>query len=44
MEMVQSGKTASMINLISMGIIAGYKLFIILAGDKDSQSKPKKSK
>ena len=34
--MVQSGKTASMINLISMGIIAGYKLFIILAGDKDS--------
>jgi hypothetical protein len=37
--MVQSGKTASMINLISMGIIAGYKLFIILAGDKDSLRK-----
>jgi hypothetical protein len=34
--MVQSGKTASMINLLSMGIISGYKLFIILAGDKDS--------
>jgi len=37
--MVQSGKTASMINLISMGIVAGYKLFIILAGDKDSLRK-----
>jgi len=37
--MVQSGKTASMINLISMGLIAGYKLFIILAGDKNSLRK-----
>ena len=37
--MVQSGKTASMINLIAMGIKAGYKLFIILAGDKDSLRK-----
>jgi hypothetical protein len=37
--MVQSGKTASMINLISMGIISGYRLFIILAGDKDSLRK-----
>ena len=27
------------INLISMGIVAGYKLFIILAGDKDSLRK-----
>lgn len=34
--MVQSGKTASMINLISMGILSGYKLFILLAGDKSS--------
>ena len=37
--MVQSGKTASMINLISMGLIAGYKLIIILAGDKNSLRK-----
>ena len=34
--MVQSGKTASMINLVAMGIKAGYKLFIVLAGDKSS--------
>ena len=34
--MVQSGKTASMVNLISMGMLSGYKLFIILAGDKTS--------
>ena len=34
--MVQSGKTASMMNLISLGIKAGYRLFIILAGDKSS--------
>lgn len=34
--MVQSGKTASMVNLIATGMIAGYKLFVILAGDKDS--------
>jgi len=37
--MVQSGKTASMINLISMGLVAGYKLIIILAGDKNSLRK-----
>jgi len=34
--MVQSGKTASMMSLISLGIKAGYRLFIILAGDKSS--------
>ncbi|MDB2540184.1 Z1 domain-containing protein [Candidatus Poseidoniales archaeon] len=34
--MVQSGKTASMLNVISLGIKAGYRLFIILAGDKSS--------
>jgi hypothetical protein len=34
--MVQSGKTASMINLVAAGIRAGYKLFIVLAGDKSS--------
>ena len=34
--MVQSGKTASMMNLISLAIKAGYRLFIILAGDKSS--------
>ena len=34
--MVQSGKTASMINLIAMGICAGYRLFVLLAGDKNS--------
>jgi hypothetical protein len=37
--MVQSGKTASMINLIAMGVKAGYKFFIILAGDKNSLRK-----
>ncbi len=34
--MIQSGKTASMINLIASGMKAGYKLFIVLAGDKSS--------
>ena len=34
--MIQSGKTASMINLISSGMKAGYNLFIVLAGDKSS--------
>jgi hypothetical protein len=34
--MVQSGKTASMMNLIGLGSRAGYKLIIILAGDKSS--------
>ena len=34
--MVQSGKTASMITLIALAAKAGYKLFIILAGDKSS--------
>ena len=34
--MVQSGKTASMMNLIALGMKAGYRLFIILAGDKSS--------
>ena len=34
--MVQSGKTASMISLIGLAHTAGYKLFIILAGDKNS--------
>ena len=31
---VQSGKTANMITLIGLAKIAGYRLFIILAGDK----------
>jgi len=34
--MIQSGKTASMINLIASGMKAGYNLFIVLAGDKSS--------
>ena len=34
--MVQSGKTANMITLIHMAMAAGYRLFIILAGDKTS--------
>ena len=34
--MVQSGKTASMLALINAGKRAGYRLFIILAGDKSS--------
>ncbi len=34
--MIQSGKTASMINLIASGMKAGYKVFIVLAGDKNS--------
>ena len=34
--MIQSGKTASMINLIASGMTAGYNLFIVLAGDKSS--------
>ena len=34
--MVQSGKTASMVTMINLGRRAGYRLFIILAGDKSS--------
>ena len=34
--MIQSGKTANMINLIASGMDAGYSLFIVLAGDKSS--------
>lgn len=34
--MVQSGKTASMISLVGLANSAGYNLFIILSGDKDS--------
>ena len=34
--MVQSGKTANMLSLMSLGLRAGYRLFIILAGDKSS--------
>jgi hypothetical protein len=34
--MVQSGKTANMISLIALGRKAGYRLVILLAGDKDS--------
>ena len=34
--MVQSGKTASMLALINAARRAGYRLFIILAGDKSS--------
>ena len=34
--MVQSGKTASMVTMIDLGRRAGYRLFIILAGDKSS--------
>jgi len=34
--MVQSGKTASMLSLISLARDTGYRLFIILAGDKSS--------
>lgn len=34
--MVQSGKTASMISLVSQAQKAGYRLFIVLAGDKSS--------
>ena len=34
--MIQSGKTASMISLIASGRKAGYRLFVILAGDKTS--------
>jgi hypothetical protein len=33
---VQSGKTANMLSLIQVGMRAGYRLFIILAGDKTS--------
>lgn len=33
---VQSGKTASMLSLIQVGMRAGYRLFIVLAGDKTS--------
>ena len=34
--MVQSGKTANMITLIQLARAVGYRLFIILAGDKTS--------
>src|SRR3989449_2162061 len=34
--MVQSGKTANMITLIALAAKVGYRLFIILAGDKSS--------
>jgi hypothetical protein len=34
--MVQSGKTANMITLIHLARVVGYRLFIILAGDKTS--------
>ena len=34
--MVQSGKTASMISLVGLAKTAGYRLFIILSGDKTS--------
>lgn len=34
--MVQSGKTVSMLNTSSIAMAAGYGLFIILAGDKNS--------
>ena len=34
--MVQSGKTASMLSLIQSGRLAGYRLFILFAGDKSS--------
>ena len=37
--MVQSGKTANMLNLIALSMRAGYRLFIILSGDKDSLRK-----
>lgn len=34
--MIQSGKTASMISLIALAREAGYRLFVVLAGDKSS--------
>lgn len=34
--MVQSGKTANMISLVTLARKAGYRLVILLAGDKDS--------
>ena len=37
--MVQSGKTANMISLIGLARAAGYRLFILLTGDKDSLRK-----
>lgn len=36
MGMVQSGKTVSMLNLIAMAMSTGYKLFVLLAGGKES--------
>ncbi len=36
MGMVQSGKTVSMLNLMAMAMSTGYKLFIVLAGGKES--------
>ena len=34
--MVQSGKTANMLSLIALSIRAGYRMFVVLSGDKDS--------
>lgn len=39
MGMVQSGKTVSMLNLIGLGMEAGYNLFIFLAGTKEGLRK-----
>jgi hypothetical protein len=36
MGMVQSGKTVSMLNLMSLGMSTGYNVFILLAGGKES--------
>lgn len=36
MGMVQSGKTVSMLNLMAMAMSTGYKLFLLLAGGKES--------
>ena len=36
MGMVQSGKTVSMLALMGLGMAAGYNLFILLAGSKES--------
>lgn len=36
MGMVQSGKTVSMLNLMSQGMSTGYNVFILLAGGKES--------
>jgi len=34
--MVQSGKTANMLSLISLAMRSGYRLFILLSGDKEA--------